>query len=61
MRCLAKAGFPASAQPISEQQYVDENTSDKAPSWYAYSAVGNISSDAFAEVEKKCPQPDVDK
>ena len=61
MHCLEKAGFPATATPISEQQYVDEYTSGKAPSWYAYSAVGNISGDAFAEAEKKCPQPDVDK
>lgn len=61
MRCLEKAGYPRTGTPVSEQQYVDEYTSGKAPSWYAYSAVGNVSGDAFAEVEKKCPQPDVDK
>jgi hypothetical protein len=61
MRCLEKAGFPRTGTLISEQQYVDEYTSGKAPSWYAYSAVGNISGDAFAEIEKKCPQPTVDK
>ena len=61
MHCLDKAGYPAAATPITEQQYVDEYSSGKAPTWYAYLAVANISGDAFAQVEKQCPQPRVDK
>lgn len=61
MRCLDKAGYPAPTSPISEQQYVDEYASGNAPTWYAYLAVGNLSGDAFAKVEKQCPQPRVDK
>jgi hypothetical protein len=61
MRCLEKIGYPSALAPVSEQRYVDDYSSGKAPSWYAYMAVANISGDAFAKVQKQCPQPQVDE
>lgn len=61
MACLEKAGFPATRPPVSEQQYVDDYSAGRAPSWHAYLAVTGLSGDEFAEVEKKCPQPGVNR
>lgn len=61
MACLEKAGFPATGQPVSEQQYVDAYSAGRSPSWYAYLAVANVSGDEFAKVEEQCPQPRLDK
>lgn len=57
MRCLEGMGIPPQ-QPISEQQYVDEYAAGNPPSWSAYAVVPP---DRFAEAEKRCPQPSVDK
>lgn len=62
MKCLDKQGYPASAPPISEQQYVDEYASGRPPSWYAYQALGPTPSpELLAKLEKTCPQPTVDE
>lgn len=59
--CLSQRGYPQLATPISEQQYVNEYASGRAPSWYAYQALGDApSQDTLAAMEKECPQPRLD-
>lgn len=58
MACLQKLGIQVDAPP-SEQAYVDEYLSQKFSSWSAYAHVGEHAAMPFAEVEKKCPQPEL--
>lgn len=62
MECLTKQGYPPLSPPTSEQQYVNEYATGKAPSWYAYQALGEAPAPGTMEkLEKLCPQPSVDK
>ena len=54
--CLKDKGFQPVQQAPSQEQYVSEGLAGRSPEFYAWSAVGNLSSGQLLELEGDCPQ-----
>lgn len=57
MRCLEEQGFPPLEQPPSREKFIDDELAQSEDGWTPYSAVGNVSGEAFNDLMQKCPEP----